>query len=219
MRGNCHAWNQANAVPPSWLNHFPSWPRTDKIPRQDGSLLPNQGRQRFEESKVSIQRVLWGPVADKNLHLWLTPTDLSLGCHNRYLYRVEMALCIKHPTTPHTLCPTLVEHRVTSKMILASKVPASCVHPGFSNANDLHGSVEILAWNSNHLFLIKRAFSNIIRSPPTGCWLQRMVTRFPKGMDLGRARVAHLLDHHLGRTSSSSKGPELDSLSLQLDGC
>ena len=66
------------------------------------------------------------------------------------------------------------------------------------------GSVEIMAWNSSHLFLIERAFINTIRSPPTGWCIQRMVTRFPKGMGLGRARVAHHhLDHHLGRTSSS----------------
>ena len=87
--------------------------------------------------------------ADENLHLRLTPTDLSshdlIGSHNRYLYGVEMALCIKHHTTPRTPCPILVEQRVTRKTILAFKVPASRVHPGFSNADDL--SLRIL-WRS-----------------------------------------------------------------------
>ena len=50
-----------------------------------------------------------------------------------------MALCIKHHTTPRTPCPILMEQRVTRKTILAFKVPASRVHPGFSNADDLHG--------------------------------------------------------------------------------
>ena len=48
----------------------------------------------------------------------------------------------------------------------------------------------------SHLFLIEWSFGNTIRSPPTGCWLQWMV-------GLGRAPVAHLLDDHLGRISSS----------------
>ena len=182
---------------------------TVKIPCQDGSLLPNQGRQRFAESKVSIQRVLWGPVADKNLHLRLTPTDLSshdlIRSHNRYLYGVEMALCIKHHTTPRTLCPIQVEQRITRKTILAFKVPACCVHPGFSNANDLHGFCRD---HGLELQPLVPYWAGIQQhhpepSPPTGCWLQRMVTRIPKGMGLGRARVAHLLlDHHLGRASS-----------------
>ena len=43
-------------------------------------------------------------------------------------------------------------------------------------------------------------------------------TCFPKGMGLGRARVAHHhLDLHLGRTKM--EGPELDSQILQLEGC
>ena len=46
-------------------SRFHSLPETVKVHRQDGGLLPNQGRQRFVESEVSIQRVLWGPVAEK----------------------------------------------------------------------------------------------------------------------------------------------------------
>ena len=80
-------------------------------------------------------------------------------------------------------------------------------------------SVEIMAWNSSHLFRIERAFSNTIRSPPTGWRLQRMVTRFPKGMGQSRAHLALLHLDHLGRTSSSDWGPESDSQILQLEGC
>ena len=45
---------------------------------------------------------------------------------------------IKHHTTPRTPGRILVGQRITRKTIFAFKVPASCVHPGFSNANDLH---------------------------------------------------------------------------------
>ena len=99
---SCLKSSKCNLLPR--LNHFPVNPEIVKVPRQDRGLLPNTGRQIFVENEVSIQWVHWGPEVDKNLQLRLAPKDLSSHdlkvCHNYlFLYGVEMALCIKHPTS------------------------------------------------------------------------------------------------------------------------
>ena len=74
-----------------------------------------------------------------------------------------------------------------------------------------------MARKFSHLFLIERAFGNIIQSPHTGCWLRRMMTNFTKEVDLCRAHLVHLLNHLLGHTFSSGWGPDSDSQFLLLE--
>ena len=76
--------------------------------------------------------MLWGWKQTK-LKSWLISTNLSshdlIQSRNRYLYGVEMALCMMHHATPRTPCPILVEHRVTRKTIIRHQSPCQLCPP------------------------------------------------------------------------------------------
>ena len=156
--------------PSPTANRFPSRPQNSLNPLQRRKSSPRRGPTESRRERGQHPEGALGAGSRRKP----APSAHSHGPQlprlhrnqNRYLYGVEMALCIEHHTTLSRPCPILVEQRVTRKTILAFKVPANCVHPGFSNADDLHGFCR--DHGLEYLFRIERAFSNTIQSPPTG---------------------------------------------------